>query len=143
MDVSQWIVSALGFALAFLLQRQKDALRDNYERELRAENADLKKQNANCNEVKDQLYGDIADLREQVGVEYGDYNSEERALRIGVEYGDYNSEERALRKRKRLEEIEHPPPLTEYEQQQRDGEMADWAKDDPDGLGEDSHPLIG
>lgn len=127
MDVLQWIVSALGFALAFLLQRQKDALRDNYERELRAENADLKKQNANCNEVKDQLYGDIADLREQVG----------------VEYGDYNSEERALRKRKRLEEIEHPPPLTEYEQQQRDGEMADWAKDDPDGLGEDSHPLIG
>jgi len=86
-----------------------------------------KKQNANCNEVKDQLYGDIADLREQVG----------------VEHGDYNSEERALRKRKRLEEIEHPPPLTEYEQQQRDGEMADWAKDDPDGLGEDSHPLIG
>ena len=122
MDVSQWIVSALLFVAAFLLQRQKDKLRDDYERELRAENADLKKQNANCEEIKDQLHGDIADYREQ----------------LGVEYGDFNAEERRLRRRKRLEDIRHPPPMTDYEQQQRDGEVADWAKDDPDGLGADS-----
>ena len=122
MDVSQWIVSALGFAFAFLLQRQKDSLRDAYEHELRVENADLKKQVINCNEVKDQLHGDIADLNQQ----------------LGVEYGDFNSEERKLRKKKRLDDIRHPPPLTDYEQQQRDGDMADWAKDDPDGLQADS-----
>lgn len=123
MDFSQWIISALLFVAAFLLQRQKDKLRDDYERELRAENVDLRKRIDKCEEVKDELHGDIADLNQQ----------------LGVEYGDFNAEERRLKKRKRLEDIRHPPPLTDYEQQQRsDGEVADWAKDDPDGLGEDS-----